>query len=85
MRDFIETKLKGASSSSWSDATTKRFFCPQFAGIRTARPQADHCPIWIASNRKKGTVRSMHFRTKLVRCTRDAILNIIEPGADGAN
>lgn len=83
---FTETKLKGAFIL---DVERKedprgffgRAFCQnefQAHGLTPVIAQAN-----IAYNRKKGTIRGMHFQfppaaeTKLVRCTRGAILDII--------
>ena len=83
---FTETKLAGAfivDLEPRGDARGffARAFCQrEFAehGLKPTIAQAN-----IASNRKRGTVRGMHFQyppaaeTKLVRCTRGAILDII--------
>src|SRR2546427_9507900 len=83
---FIETKLKGAFILDVDRREDNRGFLARFFGQRKfAMPglkpliaQAN-----IAFNKKKGTVRGMHFQfppaaeTKLVRCTRGAILDII--------
>jgi dTDP-4-dehydrorhamnose 3,5-epimerase len=83
---FIETKLKGAfiirlDRRSDDRGFFARAFCQrEFAehGLTSVIAQAN-----IASSLKKGTVRGMHFQyppaaeTKLVRCTRGAILDII--------
>lgn len=83
---FTETKLKGAfiiDLERREDARGffARAFCQkEFAahGLKPIIAQAN-----IAHNHKKGTLRGMHFQfppaaeTKLVRCTRGAILDII--------
>jgi dTDP-4-dehydrorhamnose 3,5-epimerase len=81
-----ETKLKGAFIVELERRTDERgFFARAFCqnefrerGLKPVIAQAN-----IASNLKKGTLRGMHFQyppaaeTKLVRCTRGAILDII--------
>jgi dTDP-4-dehydrorhamnose 3,5-epimerase len=83
---FTETKLKGAfiidlERREDSRGFFARAFCQkefQAHGLKPTIAQAN-----IASNIKKGTLRGMHFQyppaaeTKLVRCTRGAILDII--------
>ena len=83
---FTETKLKGAFIIDLERREDSRgFFARAFCqkefkahGLKPIIAQAN-----IASNIKKGTVRGMHFQyppaaeTKLVRCTRGAILDII--------
>jgi len=83
---FIETKLKGAfildvERREDNRGFFARAFCQQeFAahGLKPLIAQAN-----IAFNKKKGTMRGMHFQfppaaeSKLVRCTRGAILDII--------
>lgn len=83
---FSETKLQGAyiiDIQPHKDARGffARAFCQhEFAehGLKPVIAQAN-----IASNRAKGTLRGMHFQcppaaeSKLVRCTRGAILDII--------
>lgn len=83
---FTETKLKGAfiidlERREDSRGFFARGFCQkEFAanGLKPIIAQAN-----IAHNVRKGTVRGMHFQfppaaeTKLVRCTRGAILDII--------
>src|SRR4051812_8068627 len=83
---FKETKLKGAYLIDLERREDDRgFFARAFCqkefeahGINPLIAQAN-----IASNRKNGTMRGMHFQlppaaeTKLVRCTRGAILDII--------
>jgi dTDP-4-dehydrorhamnose 3,5-epimerase len=74
---FTETKLKGEDPRGFF----ARAFCQhEFVahGLKPFIAQTN-----IAFNRKKGTIRGMHFQfppaaeTKLVRCTRGAILDII--------
>jgi dTDP-4-dehydrorhamnose 3,5-epimerase len=83
---FTETKLKGAfvidlERREDSRGFFARAFCQhefQAHGLKPLIAQAN-----VAHNRKKGTIRGMHFQyppaaeTKLVRCTRGAILDII--------
>lgn len=83
---FTETKLKGAflidlERREDSRGFFARAFCQkEFAahGLKPTIAQAN-----VAFNIKKGTLRGMHFQfppapeTKLVRCTRGAILDII--------
>ena len=83
---FIETRLKGAFILEVDRREDNRGF---FARAFCQREFVDHdlkpliAQANIAFNRKKGTVRGMHFQyppaaeTKLVRCTRGAILDII--------
>jgi dTDP-4-dehydrorhamnose 3,5-epimerase len=89
LRDYViftETKLKGAfiiDPERLEDdrGSFVRIFCQrEFAdlGLKPTIVQAS-----IATNRRKGTLRGMHFQyppvaeTKIVRCTRGAILDII--------
>ena len=83
---FTETKLKGAflidiERREDSRGFFARAFCQkEFAahGLKPVIAQAN-----VAFNKFKGTLRGMHFQfppaaeTKLVRCTRGAILDII--------
>jgi dTDP-4-dehydrorhamnose 3,5-epimerase len=83
---FTETKLKGAFVIDLERREDNRgFFARAFCqnefkalGLKPVIAQAN-----IASTRKKGTLRGLHFQyppaaeTKLVRCTRGAILDII--------
>jgi len=83
---FTETKLKGAFIVDIEKREDPRgFFARVFCqrdfeshGLKPVIAQAN-----IAFNQAKGTVRGMHFQfppaaeTKLVRCTRGAILDII--------
>ena len=83
---FTETKLKGAFIIGLDRREDERgFFARGFCqeefrahGLKPVIAQGN-----IASNRKRGTLRGMHFQyppaaeTKLVRCTRGAILDII--------
>src|ERR1044071_697609 len=83
---FTETKIKGAyvidlERREDSRGFFARAFCQkEFAGVglKPVIAQAN-----VAYNIKKGTLRGMHFQfppaaeTKLVRCTRGAILDII--------
>jgi dTDP-4-dehydrorhamnose 3,5-epimerase len=83
---FIETKLSGAFIVELERREDHRgFFARAFCqhefaahGLQSVIVQAN-----IAFNKKAGTLRGMHFQfppaaeTKLVRCTRGAILDII--------
>jgi len=83
---FTETRLKGAFIIDLDRKTDERgFFARAFCqkefrdhGLKSVIAQAN-----IASNAKRGTLRGMHFQyppaaeSKLVRCTRGAILDII--------
>jgi dTDP-4-dehydrorhamnose 3,5-epimerase len=83
---FTETKLRGAfvidiERREDSRGFFARVFCQHefdAEGLKPIIAQAN-----VAYNRKKGTIRGMHFQfppaaeTKLVRCTRGAILDII--------
>jgi dTDP-4-dehydrorhamnose 3,5-epimerase len=83
---FTETKLKGAYIIDIEPREDNRgFFARGFCqneftahGLKPLIAQAN-----VAFNKVKGTVRGMHFQippaaeTKLVRCTRGAILDII--------
>jgi dTDP-4-dehydrorhamnose 3,5-epimerase len=83
---FTETNLKGAFIIDIERRTDERgFFARAFCqnefrnhGLKPVIAQAN-----IASNLRKGTLRGMHFQyppaaeSKLVRCTRGAILDII--------
>jgi dTDP-4-dehydrorhamnose 3,5-epimerase len=83
---FTETRLKGAFIIGLERREDERgFFARAFCqnefseyGLKPVIAQGN-----IAHNRTRGTVRGMHFQyppaaeTKLVRCTRGAILDII--------
>lgn len=83
---FIETKIKGAFIIDLKRLEDDRgFFARAFCqnefaehGLKPIITQAN-----IALSKKKGTLRGMHFQfpptaeTKLVRCTRGAIFDII--------
>ena len=83
---FTETKLTGAYIIDIDRKEDERgFFARAFCqkecesyGLKTTIAQVN-----VAFNHKKGTLRGMHFQyppaaeTKLVRCTRGAILDII--------
>jgi dTDP-4-dehydrorhamnose 3,5-epimerase len=83
---FTETKLQGAFVIDLERREDNRgFFARTFCqnefsehGLKPVIAQAN-----VAFNRRKGTLRGMHFQfppapeTKLVRCTRGAILDII--------
>jgi len=83
---FTETKLQGAYIIDIDCKEDERgFFARAFCqqefkahGLKTIIAQAN-----VAFNHKKGTLRGMHFQcppaaeTKLVRCTRGAIIDII--------
>jgi dTDP-4-dehydrorhamnose 3,5-epimerase len=83
---FTETKLKGAFVVDLEPREDERgFFARSFCrrefealGLKPVIAQTG-----LARNRKKGTLRGMHFQfppaaeTKLVRCIRGAILDVI--------
>lgn len=83
---FIETRLKGAFILDIERLSDSRGF---FARVFCQREFSDHglkpviAQANIAYNHRKGAVRGMHFQyppfaeTKLVRCTRGAILDVI--------
>ncbi len=83
---FAETRLGGAFVVDIERREDDRGF---FARTFCQREMADHglnpvvAQASLAFNRRKGTVRGMHFQfppateTKLVRCTRGAILDVI--------
>jgi dTDP-4-dehydrorhamnose 3,5-epimerase len=72
----IDLELKGDSRGFFARAFCQREF--EENGLEPVIAQAN-----LAFNRRKGTLRGMHFQfppaaeTKLVRCTRGAILDII--------
>jgi dTDP-4-dehydrorhamnose 3,5-epimerase len=83
---FTETKLKGAFVIDLERQTDERgffarVFCQQEFQERGLKPVIAQASI--ASNSRKGTLRGMHFQyppaaeTKLVRCIRGALLDII--------
>lgn len=83
---FTETKLKGAftidvEKREDSRGFFARVFCQKEFEAHRLKPVIAQANV--AFNLKKGTVRGMHFQyppsaeTKLVRCTRGAILDII--------
>jgi dTDP-4-dehydrorhamnose 3,5-epimerase len=83
---FTETKLKGAYIVELDRKEDERgFFARAFCQkeFKEHRLTPTIVQANIAYNRSKGTVRGMHFQyppaeeTKLVRCTRGAILDII--------
>ena len=83
---FAETKLRGAFTIDIEPREDSRGF---FARVFCQRELADHglkpviAQANIAYNKTRGTLRGMHFQyppfaeTKIVRCTRGAILDII--------
>ena len=83
---FTETTLKGAFILDIENREDSRgFFARGLLPKRDqgTRSEADDCPGQYCVQHQKGTVRGMHFQyppaaeTKLVRCTRGAILDII--------
>jgi dTDP-4-dehydrorhamnose 3,5-epimerase len=83
---FSETRLKGAfvielERREDDRGFFARSFCQQEFEERGLKPVIAQCGI--AANLKKGTLRGMHFQfppaaeTKLVRCTRGALLDIV--------
>jgi dTDP-4-dehydrorhamnose 3,5-epimerase len=83
---FVETKLKGAFIIEIERREDDRGF---FARVFCQREYQEHglkpviAQANIAFNKRRGTLRGMHFQfppaaeTKVVRCTRGAILDII--------
>src|SRR5215510_1933629 len=83
---FAETKLKGAFTIEVEPREDSRGF---FARVFCQRELADHglktviAQANVAYNKTRGTLRGMHFQyppfaeTKIVRCTRGAIVDII--------
>jgi dTDP-4-dehydrorhamnose 3,5-epimerase len=83
---FTETKLKGAfvlelERREDNRGFFARTFCQKEFAAHGLNPQLVQCNI--AYNKKKGTLRGMHFQNppfqeaKLVRCTRGAIYDVI--------
>ena len=83
---FVETALNGAyvielERREDDRGFFARAFCQKEFGAHGLKPVVAQANI--ASNRRMGTLRGMHFQyppaaeTKLVRCTRGAILDII--------
>ena len=83
---FTETKLKGAFVIELERRNDERgffarSFCRQEFQIRGMNPLI--AQAGIARNQEKGTLRGMHFQfppaaeTKLVRCIRGALLDVI--------
>jgi dTDP-4-dehydrorhamnose 3,5-epimerase len=83
---FTETKLRGAfiidlDRNEDERGFFARTFCQHEFQVHGLKPLVVQTSV--AHNRKKGTIRGMHFQyppvaeTKLVRCTRGAILDII--------
>lgn len=83
---FTETKLKGAFELEIKKLEDERGF---FGRSWCANEMKDHglksnlCQANTSFSSKKGTLRGMHFQvnpyqeTKLIRCTRGAILDVI--------
>jgi dTDP-4-dehydrorhamnose 3,5-epimerase len=83
---FTETKLKGAFVIDLDRKEDARgFFARAFCQeeFKAHNLKATIVQLNVAHNRRKGTVRGMHFQfppvaeSKLVRCTRGVILDII--------
>lgn len=83
---FTETELTGAFIIELETLEDERGFfartwCEQEFGARGLNPRLVQCNI--SFNRKKGTLRGMHYQTapygeaKLVRCTNGAIYDVI--------
>jgi dTDP-4-dehydrorhamnose 3,5-epimerase len=83
---FTETRLKGAfiidlEPRKDDRGSFARIFCQREFEDRGLKPTIVQASIAI--NRRKGTLRGMHFQyppaaeTKIVRCTRGAILDVI--------
>src|SRR5215510_7153884 len=83
---FTETKLKGAFTIEVEPREDSRGF---FARVFCQRELADHglkpviAQANVAYNKTRGTLRGMHFQyppfaeTKIVRCTRGQIIDVI--------
>ncbi len=83
---FTETKLKGAFIVDITPIDDERgFFARSWCGREFAEAGLDGSLVQcnISFNRKKGTLRGMHFQkdpfgeVKLVRCTRGGILDVV--------
>jgi dTDP-4-dehydrorhamnose 3,5-epimerase len=83
---FSETKLKGAFIIELETRDDHRgFFARSFCQKEFAAHgiKADIAQANVSFNHKKGTLRGMHFQyppageTKLIRCTRGALLDVI--------
>lgn len=83
---FIETKIKGAYLIGLDKIEDNRgFFARTWCGIefKEYNLNPNLSQISIAFNKNKGTIRGMHYQlhphkeTKLVRCTRGAIYDVI--------
>lgn len=83
---FIETKLKGAfildlELRGDNRGFFARTFCAQEFEAHNLKPTVAQCNL--SFNYKKGTLRGMHYQTapatetKLVRCTKGAIYDVI--------
>lgn len=83
---FTETKLKGAfiidiEQREDNRGLFSRTFCANEFAERGLKPNVAQCNLSV--NYKKGTLRGMHYQatpaseTKLVRCTRGAIYDVI--------
>jgi dTDP-4-dehydrorhamnose 3,5-epimerase len=83
---FIETALEGAFIIEPEKLEDERGFfariwCQQEFAARGLNPQLVQCNI--SFNRRKGTLRGMHYQAKpceearLIRCTRGAIYDVI--------
>ena len=83
---FTETELKGAfiidlEQKSDHRGFFARTFCAQEFAEHGLKPNIAQCNLSL--NYKKGTIRGMHYQlapaseTKLVRCTRGAIYDVI--------
>lgn len=83
---FTETRLKGAFLIEPEKLTDERGFFARAFCEKEFRDRGLHSRFvqWnMAFNRKKGTLRGMHYQTyphqeiKLVRCTRGAVYDVI--------
>jgi dTDP-4-dehydrorhamnose 3,5-epimerase len=83
---FVETRVNGAYVLDLERHEDERgFFARAFCRKEFAAIGADVviAQVNVASNRRKGTVRGMHFQyppaqeSKLVRCTRGVMLDVI--------
>lgn len=83
---FIETKLKGSYVIELEPKEDERgffarTFCQEAFNAQGLDPKLMQCNI--SFNKKRGTLRGMHYQiapheeTKLVRCTRGAVYDVI--------
>ncbi len=83
---FTETKLHGVYLIDPQRFDDERGFfartwCEREFAVRGLNPRLAQCSVWY--NRRKGTVRGLHYQaaphqeSKLVRCTRGAIYDVV--------